>query len=97
MRRQGRERGNGGGRRAPSKNGRHAATRPSFVLKNHLTPSSPPLVRQEPDYVHAKHMYDITSIKGRKWKFGVGTFAVAGGGAAVTAIAVNHAQSKVKG
>ena len=57
----------------------------------------PPPPFQDPDYVHAKHMYDIQSISNRRLKFGLGTIAVAGGGAAVTAIAVNHAQSKAKG
>ena len=52
---------------------------------------------QDPDYVHAKHMYNIQGTTNRKLKFGLGTIAVAGGGAAVTAIAVNHAQSKAKG
>lgn len=57
----------------------------------------PPFFLQDPDYVHAKHMYNITGMTNRKLKFGLGTIAVAGGGAAVTAIAVNHAQSKAKG
>ena len=42
-------------------------------------------------------MYDIQSISNRRLKFGLGTIAGGGGGAAVTAIAVNHAQSKAKG
>lgn len=42
-------------------------------------------------------MYNIQGMTHRKLKFGLGTIAVAGGGAAVTAIAVNHAQSKAKG
>ena len=38
---------------------------------------------QEPDYVHAKNMYNITSMTNRKLKFGLGIGGVVALGCAV--------------
>lgn len=61
-------------------------------------PPTPPLpFFQGPDYIHAKHMYDVQGMTHRKLKWGLGTVGLVGGGAGVVAIAIGHAQSKAKG
>ena len=52
--------------------------------------------RYSNDYIHAEHMYDITSMKNRKLKMGLGVFGSLGLGIMVPIWAV-HFQLKKSG
>ena len=51
----------------------------------------------EPDYVHAKHMYDIQSMPNRKLKWAVGFAAALTFGFGTPICAVLHQQKKASG